>query len=334
MLIQFMAGLWLDRYGLAIRFPSAARVLAGASGRDVDIVILGTSRFEAFNASEATGWLRISDPSRAAIEVYNASVPAGDPIAADFVMERLLARGLRPELAVIEISPDTLNQFNPMFALHVRRQITWLDMPRYWRDVWRSDELHKLLNARIFPLCVHRRELCAHVSEVIDRLLRRSAQSASARPVIPNVKEVGGMVPWDVVLKMASARHGASELGPPAWPDRFRGYTPTGATALALERLLDRCRGRNIRVVLIGAPNSSCFRQNFTPEVKAAYREYLNRLTKTYDCRYFDYSERVPDQLFQDPVHLSPVGSMFFTRRLTDEVLSPCSICLSKRLIR
>lgn len=54
----------------------------------------------------------------------------------------------------------------------------------------------------------------------------------------------------------------------------------------------------------------------------------------TYGCRYFDYSERVPDQLFQDPVHLSPVGSMLFTRRLTDEVLSPCSFCLSKRLIR
>lgn len=324
-LIQFVAGLLLDRYGLAIRFPSAARVLAEVPPAGIDVVVLGTSRFEAFNASEAAGWLRISDPNAGAIAVYNASVPAGDPIAEDFVMEQLLARGLRPALAVIEISPDTLNHYNQMFALHVHRQITWSDTPRYLIDVWRSDELHKLVSARFLPLYVHRRELCTHFGAAVDRLLQREATRRA--PATPNVKEVGGSVPWDIVLNVSSVRLGASEVAKgqaeaPAAAGRFRGYAPGGTTAAALERLLDRCRRQNVAAVLIGAPNSSFYRQNFTPDIRAAYREYVNCLTKTYACCFFDYSDYVPDSLFQDAVHLNPVGSMFFTRCLTDEVLS------------
>src|SRR6516164_5309467 len=80
--VQLAAGLLLDWRGLAVRFPSAARVLAAAprDGHGPDVLLLGSSRFEQLSAGEAGVLLHREHPDADPEGVYNAAVPAGDPI--------------------------------------------------------------------------------------------------------------------------------------------------------------------------------------------------------------------------------------------------------------
>jgi hypothetical protein len=175
LLAQQAAGLLLDWRGLAVRFPQAARVLAGAprDGRGPDVVLLGSSRLEGLVADEATALLRLENPEAGPVEVYNGAVAGGDPIAEDYVLERLLRQGSRPRLALVEVSPDTLNHYNLWFNFHPHRQLTWRDMPAYFLDVCRVGEFKKLAQSRLIPLYAHRRGL------------RREAGRAIARPARP-----------------------------------------------------------------------------------------------------------------------------------------------------
>lgn len=105
---QLAIGLLLDWRGIAVRFPSLAHVLDAAprGNRGPDVVFLGTSRSQGLHADEATALLRSEHPDAGPIEVCNAAVPGGDPIAEDYVLERLIAQQSRPRLAVVEVGPD------------------------------------------------------------------------------------------------------------------------------------------------------------------------------------------------------------------------------------
>ena len=333
--VQLAAGLLLDWRGLAVRFPSAARVLAAAprDGHGPDVLLLGSSRFEQLSAGEAGVLLHREHPDADPEGVYNAAVPAGDPIVEDFLLERLLRQGSRPRLAVVEISPETVNEYNVWFTMHAHRQITWRDTPACFVEVCRADEFKRLVRARLVPLYAHRREL------------RRQALAAVTRPISPppaparrsaeelfggSLPSVGpdGRLPWETLLQVArppltpAEAEARAAFARTTWK-RFKDYQPGGTTAAALERLLQRCRANDIEVVLVGVPNDSYFLRQCTPDINATYLDYVGRLTRTYGCRFIDYRDAEPDQLFVDSNHLNGEGASHFVRRLTRDVISP-----------
>jgi hypothetical protein len=107
-----------------------------------------------------------------------------------------------------------------------------------------------------------------------------------------------------------------------AWIGRWlRDYRVGGGAARALERLLQRCRQRQIGVVLVGVPVSSSQRQVYTPEIDAAFLGYVRRLTSTYGCAFVDYRARLPDHCFCDSHHATPEGGVYFSSLLACEVL-------------
>jgi len=327
-LVQLLAGVLLDRHGLAVRFPSAARALAAVPRNQPgpDVVLLGSSRFGALDAAEASTLLRLEHPEAGPVEVSNLAVPGGDPIAEEYVFERLLRQGGRPRLAVIEVSPDTLNEFNQMFALHPHRQITWLDTPTYFVDICRVGEFKKLAQARLVPLYAHRRELRRQALLAITRPSASPPVAVLGDP-LPSLR-ADGRLPWESLLQVGRPPPSPAEME--SWrlatrpaAKRFRFYQVGGTTAAALERLLQRCRSIGTDVVLIGAPNHSSYVCLFTPEIDAAYTAYMTRLTRTYGVRFLDCRAAVPDQLFADAAHLDPEGGRYFTRVLTRDVLSP-----------
>jgi hypothetical protein len=327
-LAQLAAGLLLDWRGLAVRFPSAARVLANArrDGRAPDVVFLGSSRFQGLLDDEATTLLRQENPQAGPVEVCNAAVPGGDPIVEDFLLERLLRQGSRPRLAVVEVSPDTVNHLNLWFNLHPHRQITWRDTPTYFCDVCRAGELKKLAQSRLVPLYAQRRGLLHQLVAAIASPAEPARADGFGGPV--PALQPDGHLPWDALLQVhrpplspaeAKVRQAAVAVG----GKRFSDYRPGGTTAAALERLLQRCNRHGIEVVLIGAANDSSFRRLYTPEIDAAYFAYIGHLKTTYSCRFLDYRDAVPDQLFGDVCHLNGEGGHYLTRKLTHEVLSP-----------
>jgi hypothetical protein len=257
--------------------------------------------------------------------VCNAFVPWGDPIAEDYVLERLLAQGNRPRLAVVEVGPDTIDQCNIGFGLHCHRQIVWSDTPTYFVDICRSGELRKLVATRLVPLYAHRRELLHQAGLVVAEYL--APPSPPSGPPDLGLSD-GRPASWDSLLQLSLPPLGPDKVQ--RWQQdsrdqrkRFRAYRPGGTTTAAMERLLQRCREYGIEVVLVESPVTTYFRANYTPEVDAAYRAYLGPLARQFGCRFIDYREAVPDEAFGDLVHLNAAGGRYFTCRLTRDVLSP-----------
>jgi hypothetical protein len=317
---QLATGLLLDWRGVSVRFPSLAHVLnvAPRGNRGPDVVFLGTSRSQGLHADEATALLRMEHPESGPIEVCNAAVPGGDPIAEDYVLEHLISQGSRPRLAVVEVSPDTVNNYNECFALHCHRQICWWDVPRYFLDICRAGELKKLAASRLVPLYAHRREIL-HQSAVVATGVFAPPSEAKLRPPIDLGISTSEQAPPPLSAAEVETCQGYEELS----RKRFRDYLPGGSTAEALERLLRRCRDNDIDVILYSAPCTSFFRTNFTPEIDASYSAYIERLTQTYGCRFINYRDALPDQCFADMLHYNPSGGRIFTCRLTREVISP-----------
>jgi hypothetical protein len=319
LLAQLAIGLLLDWRGIAVRFPSLARVLDAAprGNHGPDVVFLGTSRSQGLHADEATALLRMEHPEAGAVEVCNAAVPGGDPIAEDYVLEHLISQRSRPRLAVVEVSPDTVNNYNEMFTLHCHRQICWWDAPQYFFDVCQAGEIRKLAVSRLVPLYAHRLEILHQSGVAATRVFSSPSKPPIKAPI--DFGNLDALPPPPLSAAEVERCEGYVEMS----RRRFRHYAPGGSTADALERLLRRCRDNHIDVILYGAPCTSFFRMNFTPEIDAAYSAYIKRLTQTYGCRYIDYRDALPDQCFADMLHYNPSGGRIFTCRLTRDLISP-----------
>lgn len=91
---------------------------------NLDVLCLGSSRFGAAlqpAVMRAAFRKRLGDgaPRR----ILNAAVPAGDPIAGDYWLKRLLREGARPKMVLVEVNPDVVNGHNVWFGADILRQM-------------------------------------------------------------------------------------------------------------------------------------------------------------------------------------------------------------------
>lgn len=317
---QLAAGVLFDDRFRDIRFPSAGIVLRGLRHHEAqaDIVCLGSSRFmhglpESVLQEALDAELR---PSRRA-KVLNAAVPAGDPVSSDYMMGELLRAGARPTLAIVEITPEAVNHFNTWLSIHVQRQLGWADVPAYFHDLCFAHQFIRLVRARLLPLYVHRRELWREGSNQLRSLAAPGSKAAAADPTIP-LDELREALGRTGVAPAEYTPHGASLV--PGW---LRHYQVGGTAAAALDRLLERCQANNIEVVLVSPPLTSAHRQAYSPAIEAAFQSHVHRLATKHGCRFVDYRERLPDDLFIDNHHLLPDGGRRFSELLAREVLAP-----------
>src|SRR5262249_17899883 len=133
---------------------------------EVGIVCLGTSRFYlAFKAPLAQDQVCQTMGDRS-VAVFNGSIPSADFDTSDYLLEQMLARGWRPSLVVLEMSPELVNQRNPLFGSHVLPRLNATTLPQYAADLWRSNNVKLLVKHRLLPVVSCRRSLrgeCARV---------------------------------------------------------------------------------------------------------------------------------------------------------------------------
>ena len=313
LLVQLAGGWLLDHAWLALRFPTAARLLAhlDAQHRPADIVLLGSSRFGlGLHGGRIAQVLSQGQPGCKPF-VFNASIEAGDAISAEFMLDQMLARGCLPKLAVVEVSPESVNAWNQWMGFHVRRQMRWEDFPGWLMDLGRARQLTRVLGYRFTPLYVHRTHLWKAVA-------RHWAAEGPPQAVANTDPEA---LTWNEVLGMEPRM---TRTRPAAWamPDRnLRNYATSGASAAALIRMADKCRRHGIDVLLVGVPVTLPHRRLYRPEVETAFLAFVRQLTREHGCRFVDYRATLPDQLFWDNHHLFPEGCEAFSRKLAEEVL-------------
>src|SRR5438445_11415725 len=170
---QLAAGLALDAAPAKVRFAQGAKVLdqARGLGRAPYVLLLGSSRFWELDAGTAAVVLSETVGAESP-PVVKGAVPAGDPVVADYLLERLLTQGSRPALIVLEISPETICYPTRWVAEHAIRFFTWGDVAAWVPEIVIAGQVRKVAAARFAPIHLYRRELLTWMAGAAPPYLR------------------------------------------------------------------------------------------------------------------------------------------------------------------
>jgi hypothetical protein len=328
--VQLASGYVLDYVKPLVRFPSAKAVL-GVARQDQtppDFAFFGSSRTGATIYHEELD-RELSEPGKPWPRTISMAVPAADGMTMDFLLDQLLSTGPVPKWAVIEVSPETVNEENTWWMpLHVLRQLNWTDVPACAGPAIKGNAAWPYLESRLVPTYTYRKQIVSESKLAVHDWLTKPP-ATPVNGVAPKTGSDPTPLPlnWTEIIRAPEKTSNDqlvenSRLGAETTIRKsLRDYHVGGPAADGLERMLARCRSAGIKVILLGIPTCSPHRAGYTPAIEAAYDEFIQRLVTEYGCRYVDGRDWIPDALFRDTLHVDVDGGKLFTRRLAREVL-------------
>jgi hypothetical protein len=303
------------------------------------VVVLGSSRSQmAFDAA----WLS-RDP--AGPVVFNAAVAGSGALAQRVYLERLLARGLRPDAVVVEVMPPYFSAYGARFeeSYPLWQCLTLAELVDVAPRAQDPSRVVKVwLKARLLPVCYHQ--------PALQRRLVPACLRPGGDPEPCSDRDSHG---WKANHHDYTARRRA-ELerfmlnqydlalrSPPAaiepWarlalpggaplPDRQRGPVLSGRRVQRLDDLVSRCRQEGIGCALLVAPESSQFRARLAAPLRTSLDAVLADLARKHAVEVHDARAWLGDEDFMDGHHATRRGAVRFTARfeqvLKDEAIS------------
>jgi hypothetical protein len=310
---EIAAGFLIDRAPLKIRFPEVPNIIDSLQRLKPAKMILffGSSRFgNEVSAEAVTGVLRETKAAEG-VAVFNAFIPAGDPVVMEFLTDKLLAADIHPSIAVIEVLPEVLSRRNLWLHFHLARQFRWSEVWRTLPDAYLAGKLSQVIATRFNAVYLFRGEFQRWATDAA-KLRLKFADLGDGNP--RKRPRVNRSQPADAAALLEGARAGRKNL---------RDYQIGGLNAWALDKMIERYSRLGSTVVLIGPPVSSPYRTAYQSPIDDAYLAYMRRLGKTYGTYFFDYRDRLSDGYFYTPYYTTTEGKLHFSRLLAREVLVP-----------
>jgi len=309
---ELALGVYLDTAPLSVRFPEAAAVLEHARTQNPppDIVFFGSSRFMAAIApAEIDQALRTSHGGRIPA-VLPMPVLGGDFVSTEFLLDRMLAEGVRPRIAVIEVSPDLLGRPPHLLSAQLERLFRWRDVWHWLPELFEAD-WSALLTARVIPAYHYRKEL-------LGWLVGRPPPYLSVpAPELPAGAGPGGEHP-SAIETPDDPTHGVER-----WARWLRRFRISERCTEVLERILARCQKEQIACILVEPPVASGHRALYGADVATPYHALLARLGRDYRAPFFDFGARLPDTSFRDDSHVNRTGAIRFSALLASSLIEP-----------
>jgi hypothetical protein len=308
---EIAAGFLIDHAPLKIRFPQLAKVLDSVRQLESPkkILFFGSSRFGNAVSAETVTQVLHEENVADGITVFNAHIPASDPVVMEFETDQLLAAGIRPSMVVVEILPEVLSRRNLWLTHHLGRQFRWPEVWRSLPDAYLAGTLYRAFATRFNAVYVFRSEFQRWAMGALE--LRFESSNLTDENARKRAKREQNADP-EVLLR--GAKFGRKNV---------RGYEIGGLNARALIRMIERYSKLGTTIVFIAPPVSSPYRAAYGSPVDAAYLAYVQRLGKTYGTYFFDYRHRLADHLFWTPYYTNTDGKLHFSRLLAREVIVP-----------
>ncbi len=300
---QLAVGLVLDRAPLRVRFHEAEQALdrLRARGDSADVAIFGSSRINALtDPAQVEARLRETLGARAP-NVTSVGFNGGDLIGSEIMLELVLADGMRPKLAVIELTPEWIRYPVPFINGQLLRAFTWRDVGDWLPELIRGTRT-TLLCARLFPVYCYRTELLIWMT--------------GKKP--PHLAAPPAGEPKPRVTPPDDPRHGAQR-----WARRMRNYRVSPRAVGVLERIVDRCREARLECVFVESPVTSTHRAVLDGQVATAFTAALDQARKERPLEFLDFHDRLPDDVFEDSTHGNAQGEALFSVIFADEVIAP-----------
>ncbi|HBZ70037.1 MAG TPA: hypothetical protein DEP35_09995 [Deltaproteobacteria bacterium] len=327
---ELVVGVFLDTAPFSVRFPEAAAVLERARKQNPppDIVFFGSSRFmSAIAPAEIDQQLRASHGEGIPVMLPMA-VLGGDFVSTEFLLDRMLAEGVRPRMAVIEVSPDLVGRPPHLVTAQLERLFRWRDVV-YWLPELFEADWSALLTARLIPAYHYRRELLGWL------VGRPPPYLFVPRPELPAGPAPGAQVAGSASKGLPTGT-GAADSHPTAsetpddpthgvdrWARWLRRFRISQRCADVLERVLARCQQEQITCILVEPPVASGHRALYGTDVVIPYDSLLERFGRDYGAAYLDFRDRLPDTSFRDDSHVNRTGALRFSALLASALIEP-----------
>jgi hypothetical protein len=276
-----------------------------AAPRAYTVVMLGSSRvLFGFDAGRLDG-AAARAAGRPAV-VYNFGLSGAGPLAELLTLRRLLARGLRPDLLLVEAWPPQLSERYDEGGRFPALRLWRDDLPlleRYGAAGLRAD----WWAARPVPWYAHR-------FAILSRLLPQLLPDALRQDWAWGCDDAG----WLRAVAGPAPGQGRAwgERARTEYGDLLADFRPGGTGCRALRELLDVCRRERIPAALVLLPEATCFRAIYSPQAQARTDALLAEFRRDYGVAALDGRDWVADDGFWDSHHLGAAGAAAFTERL------------------
>lgn len=248
---------------------------------------------------------------------FNFSMNGAGPLMELVCLRRLLADGICPRAAFIEVLSPLLHQEVGQGEQNLidAHRLEWKDLSLLQRYHSDSNALRqRWLKGRLFPwfdqrFCIMNRYapgwLALENREGNWRTMDRSGWMYYPRSGTPEEYQRG----------LEHARH--------EYHSSFDHYQITDVPDRALRELLGLCRNAGVAAALVLMPEGTDFQAMYPPGARAQIDRYLWELSREYAIPVVDARNWSPDRDFFDSHHLLARGARAFTERFGREVLNP-----------
>jgi hypothetical protein len=324
---QAALGAWLQRRhpemcdpNFALRYERLENCLQAAPGRGL-VLILGSSRpANGLSPSALADWQPRHCPAPV---VFNFATLGAGPVRELLTYRQLRARGIHPELLLVEVWPPVWTQQGYLWEKpNIFKSDMYLsDVPvlaHLYDEGWRC--FTKVCEETLTPILYSRR---AVLNTFIPSLVPRST---------------AGELTW--------ARAHWATLDPWGWlpmgwhfsPEEFarqvelyrqriertlQELTVPPEVDWALRQLLAGCRAEGTRVAFVILPEHSMLRSWYTPGAQRVSYDYFHQLEAEFGCPTIDTRDWTSDEGFSDPCHITPEAAVAYSARFGREVLRP-----------
>jgi hypothetical protein len=282
-----------------------------------------------FGSSQTAGMVHPKrlEPALAAqhgrrVVAYNLGTPAFRPFGSLLTLDRLLRRGVRPDLIVFEAAPFHLNEPHPPWdGNHFAPEIL------AYRDVglvrrYGGEETSKLRldwwTNFFVPAYAHRKEILSHAAPKLLPLAQRQdtwlyadeqgcIASSTLKSVTPEERE-------RYVSKVCA------DMGPEL--GRFR---LGGANWQAVLEVLQRGQAEKIPVVILVTPQAPSLRGLYPAGCCAETLRTMETMCRRHDARLVNTLDWCAEEEFIDAIHLLLDASLRYSDRLAGE-LAPLAV--------
>ena len=286
------------------------------------IVMLGSSRaihgLDAGRFEQELAWRQ-----RRPVVAYNFGLPGAGPFTELVCLERLLAEGIRPDLALIEILPPMLAGQTPSFDLGQypadrlwRRELPLVE--RYTQAIFPEQQLESdWWRCWWTPIHSHRFAIMRSICPAFVPPEGRGHLFAEFDDHGWNVMPAEVRTPQRYQSALETARREYASL--------LADFKLGGASCQALSEILTICRREQIAAALVLMPEGDEFRSWYPRAADNEIDSFLADLGRQFSVPVIDGRLWVEDENFLDSHHLLAPGAEHFSRLLAQNAPSPQS---------
>jgi hypothetical protein len=314
---QLGMAVWVERGSPELRDPEYAMLSSLLESKRAEhsdkklAIFLGSSRVShGFDAREAG-----TDETL----VVNMGIAGCGPYLQEVILDRLLAKGIKPDLLILEVMHPFFNEATGKTLDHFLldgARLNWEEtrlLPQYGHT--RGGAYRRWITGRIVPTSRHQAEL---QQEVIESEFRFEASPPS--PLAP-IDSFGFRRKWIE----PETRIGMTRMAHDQYDGFYRDFKLGEAPYQRLLSIMEKARRADIEVLVVLTPEGSPFRNIMTTNTVEAIEQFKSRIQQEGGVKIVDARDWIEDPLFYDMHHLLPEGAKRFAQCFRQEVTASYS---------